>query len=345
MHKEMIAALRASTYHFFMNGEKISFMITEDKDIVVQVCIIEAMVRELISKNDIVFTKKRLKISRHEVINYSDLGKKFLHCLKFDRARIKEFYPMHEFSPNFEKFFSAQENHEKNFPRILGGYFADQVDDYIKSLNESVEFIRLETKKDEFKYKKASFNRLPNENFLGLNKYIDNLLKKYHHLLVLRIDFGYKKRDQFLQSDFFEIDYSEVSEHRLMLMRYIKEKLPEKSIEGFAWKLQHSLNTSYQYSFMLFSKLDAIDEGESEKIVKLIGTYWNEKITGGRGFYYDGKNFPSGFKRFGIGINNYGDEVARAELKKAAFYLTKRDDYLRLLVPENGRSFSKGQLL
>lgn len=342
-HQEMSAALKSSTYCFFEFGDKILWRFSDEKNHIGEVCVIEALMRKLITTKNILLKIKIRKLSRQREIDATDVGKNFLKILNINKNEIKKSFPTHEFSPVVELFFSATSNHQELFPKWKGSCLPSQIDLFINSLNSSINLIRKEGNSKDFKYKRENFTRLSNKNFRGLNSRIDYLFEKYRRFLVVRIDFGYLKGENFLTSKPTEINFSDVRKHRLMLGRYINEKLPTKSIIGFAWKLQYSLNISYQYSYILFSRLDIDGGGDSELITNLIGSYWDRVITNGRGLHYSGEKFGSGYKKFGTGIADCTDALTRKELNKAAFYLTKQDEYIKLLVSENGRSFQNSQ--
>lgn len=341
-HNEISGALAASVHCFLMQDGNLKLRLTGERYEISAVCNIEKLVKELILSTDVIFKKERRPLSGRLKIKNGNIGQLFISYLKLRQDEISHSFPHHEFSPSLKLFFEAKINHQEQYDKYSGLNNFDSFEPYAKSLNECVAKIRKDGKSKTFTKKSQDYHRLPNKNFLALNKYIDNLFIKFQRLLVLRIDFGYVKGVDFLSTNPPDVQHIDVNSHRLQLVRYFKEKLPTKSIVGFAWKLHHSLINSYQYSFILFSRLDVKGGDDSELITKLIGEQWSNVITNGEGFYYSGEKFQGGYKRFGVGIAYFHDTVKRAELVKAAIYLAKKDYYMQLLIPENCRSFGKG---
>ena len=101
---------------------------------------------------------------------------------------------------------------------------------------------------------------------------------------------------------------------------------------GYAWKLEYGPDK-------------VIFEGskvrEDQTLAMLIGDYWKNFITQGRGTYHNCNAFKDGYKTLGVGMINYYDLELREGLFQAAKYLTKQDSYARALVPGNDRTFGR----
>ena len=74
---------------------------------------------------------------------------------------------------------------------------------------------------------------------------------------------------------------------------------------------------------------------------KLLGEYWDNNITKGRGVHYNCNARKSSYKFCCAGMVSYADKRAWEGLQKMAVYLTKSDYLFKLKVPK-GRCFGKG---
>ena len=76
-----------------------------------------------------------------------------------------------------------------------------------------------------------------------------------------------------------------------------------------------------------------------------IGEYWKLVVTNGRGSYWNCNDKKAGYHHLGIGMIHYSDVEKISNLKQAAVYLVKVDHYVRMLTPDNGRTFGRGEIL
>ncbi|MGZ4969142.1 MAG: hypothetical protein ACXWFX_14655 [Methylobacter sp.] len=75
----------------------------------------------------------------------------------------------------------------------------------------------------------------------------------------------------------------------------------------------------------------------------MIGEYWKNDITKGRGIYFSCNANKAAYKYPGIGMIDYYDIELIENLKMAASYLTKTDYYAKVAATEgNMRTFFKG---
>lgn len=75
-----------------------------------------------------------------------------------------------------------------------------------------------------------------------------------------------------------------------------------------------------------------------------IGQYW-EYITNSSGTYWNCNQHKDEYSQCGIGMIHYSDVEKISYLKQAAAYLIKVDHYVRMLTPDNGRTFGRGEIL
>jgi hypothetical protein len=78
----------------------------------------------------------------------------------------------------------------------------------------------------------------------------------------------------------------------------------------------------------------------------MIGQYWENNITQGRGLYYNCNAHKDEYKYCGIGMINWNNSELIANLKLAAQYLAKPDEYISAFMTDIdiGRTFGRGTL-
>ena len=71
---------------------------------------------------------------------------------------------------------------------------------------------------------------------------------------------------------------------------------------------------------------------------------WENEITEGRGFAYNCNAVKFKYKHCGIGMVDHCNEEAMKGLMRIAAYLTKPDEWMRIRLDNNERSFGKGTI-
>lgn len=216
-------------------------------------------------------------------------------------------------------------------------------------LNQFVDAVKKRMSSGEFKRVISAHLRSAAKNYSGLVDYIDSLFARYSRLLVLRVDFSYGKGrlnvEDYSQPsdrlDVLRIVTGEIVEHRIELIDYLKNKCPELGMVGYVWKLEYGREKGHHYHMMFF--LDGAKVRQDIVIAKLIGEHWSNVITQGRGVYYNCNGNKDKYKYCGVGMISHNEAEKLRNLKeKAAIYLTKADRYVSACMPDNRRSFGKG---
>ncbi|PUA19193.1 hypothetical protein C7W93_04705 [Glaciimonas sp. PCH181] len=79
-------------------------------------------------------------------------------------------------------------------------------------------------------------------------------------------------------------------------------------------------------------------------LAALIGRYWVDFITAGRGTFFDCNAEKGKYKYLGIGMISLGDDELRANLLRVVKHLTKKDQYLRKKVSTHRLVFGPGHI-
>jgi hypothetical protein len=185
--------------------------------------------------------------------------------------------------------------------------------------------------------------------------YINKLFDRHARLLVIRIDFGYRKEDIREYGDFerairleddIQAKYLQAQADRVHLFNNMRSNELFTHLLGYAWRLEYgSLKGFHYHTFFFF---DGSKSREDVTIAKSIGEYWVNVITKGRGLYFNCNANKEKYKYLGIGTINDFDTKLRQGLEKAARYLTKQDYYVKMDFNEEGgkkaRTFGKGEI-
>lgn len=264
----------------------------------------------------------------------TQLGERFLRCLKIDVWAINRIFNRHKLSPYFALF--ARHVEESSLPGI--GLWPDTVVHF----NSWAEDIRAEAKVDAFVKTIDDHERAMRKNAASLLKYIRGLHEAHAKLVVVRLDLGYSAAYRLSLGE-EGVDPIMVKRDLNSSLKYLRSKFP--NMVGYAWKLEYGSRKSYHYHLMLF--FNGHEVREDVTLGQLIGDHWDKMITAGNGTHWNCNAKKDAYAKLGllgIGTIRYCDGWLRANLERAALYLTKVDYYVRLNAPGIGRTFGKGVL-
>ncbi len=331
--------------------------ISEDHDHSGEVIRIEELVRGITETQKVLFSTGKNKDAKLKALKnyyFDEIKPYFVHDPKsiMEEDKIKSFqaeviarsFPIHEFNPYVELFFRNVNERlvEKIDAALLSKYSDDELQEKIDLLNAFIESIRTEAASPSFQKTIKNYQRTQSKNYKSLIEYIDRLFAQYARLLVLRIDFSYKKSKYPLTKDEIYDKYSEVKKDRVHFFNNMRSNSLFGQMVGYAWKLEYGLEKGFHYHMLFF--FDGSKVQQDINIARRLGEYWENTITGGRGLYYNCNAFKHGYLNQGIGMINHGDIELREGLKLAAAYLTKTDYYARIVsLEKNGRTFGKGE--
>jgi hypothetical protein len=255
-------------------------------------------------------------------------------------------FPIHRLSPNVELLNKVMKD-----PNVLGIrqylYCPGQRDEkelgkIVDSFNGLFERIRKEAESPEFITGLENYLEQSEKNYQSFLEYNDHLFKRYSRLMVLRIDLSYAKDcdNPYLTANELYEKHWQIKKDLERLCNNVRSNKRFKPMLGHVWKLEYTENTGFHIHVLFY--FDASQVREDITLNRLIGEYWRQIITQGRGRYYNCNAHPERYKELGIGIINADDIPLRKGLEKAAAYLFKPDRYARIEVPNKGRSFGRG---
>lgn len=242
--------------------------------------------------------------------------------------------PDQEFNPYVESFLKSAYHND------VEGITRDQVADQeaIDRLNNFVDDVIDEICSSAFRLKRRRCRENTVKNARGLEEYIDALFEDYPRLLVIRVDFGYKKR--FLSD--YELDPLDILRDKARLIRYANCLLGD-ALVGHAWKMEHGVLKSYHFHMVFF--LNGRERRGDFHIGRQLGQYWVDVITQEQGTTFNCNADKKAYPELAIGMVHRNDPLKRQFLKDhVVTYLTKNDDYMRLKIKAQGkliRTFGK----
>lgn len=360
---EASTALKYRTIRFELEGDNVVPVLDTSDGIAADAAHITDCVKQIIQTEGVLFElvpRRRLLGTVEYVpavmIKATKLGERFLQCLRLDVDRITDLYAIEDFNPYFRLFRqtalhgaddrgempcvdawsgSVLGEYARRYPLSVDGH----LEDFAERLGGAVELVRKQGRSQSFRKEIQAFEKPASENYDSLVALIRANFAACHHLLILRIDLGYAQYycDPALSGE-QAVSYVDVRRHRHALIRFIKRRLPKGAYRGYALKLEFGLDKTYHYHALVMLNGDVVREAAT--ISKLIGDYWKQYITEGKGGAYNCN--AATYKESGIGSVRYFNEEKRAILETVvAAYLTKADLYIRMTKPDGHRAFWK----
>jgi hypothetical protein len=182
------------------------------------------------------------------------------------------------------------------------------------------------------------------KNYQSMINYIDNLFTRYGRLLVIRIDLAYRKDVdvRFMNTNEVYEAYWQAKTDREHLFRNTRTNQIFDDMVGYVWRLEYGEDKGFHNHMIFF--FDGSQVREDISIAKMIGDYWENVITQGRGLAYNCNAHKEKYERCGIGMISWKNFELIANLKLAAQYLAKPDEYISAFMTDidMGRTFGRG---
>ncbi|TAK64617.1 inovirus-type Gp2 protein [Methylobacter sp.] len=268
---------------------------------------------------------------------------------------ITETFPIHTLNPYTGLYIKLEnELREKVGPLNMGKignnlcWFSESYDleELANILNVFVDKIRNEVNGKEFKNAIYKHKRLVNKNTKSLINYIAYLFFLHPRLLVGRLDCRYKKDimggAMLTKDDILEMYVQVKKDRKDFFHNWSRNDLFEGMV-GYVWKLEYTHLTGFHYHMLLFFD-GSMDKQDIDRI-EMLGEFWVNDITDGKGLYFNCNAKKADYKFLGIGMISHHQLEKIENLQRVASYLTKTDYYANAIVPQNGRSFGKCEIL
>jgi len=190
----------------------------------------------------------------------------------------------------------------------------------------------------EFIYKAQ---RTANKNREGMMRYIDSLFEHYSRLVVIRLDLY--EDGPIMNLNGIEMKYWQAKYDFKHLLNNARMNSLFDDMVGYIWSLEYGPERGFHYHLIMF--FDGSQVRDDVYLAWQIGDYWKVVITDGRGSYWNCNAEKKTYPNLGIGMIHHIDVEKINYLKQAAAYLIKVDHYVRILTPDNGRTFGRGEIL
>lgn len=181
-------------------------------------------------------------------------------------------------------------------------------------------------------------SRNERERFNSIREFINQCFALCSRPLILRLDFAYR--------EYRCPDLKTVTRHRDKLLRYLRETYNHQHHDayiGLIWKLEYGPDKGYHLHTLIV--LDGSKVQQDVSLARIIGDYWIDHITEGKGLYYNCNAEKHKYPRCGIGMVDHWDSEKRDYLiNNAASYLAKEDKLMQEMIQrESEHLFRLGQ--
>lgn len=339
---EIERALLNSAISNFENRGEANVIFTAEFDRMRELSQIARLMRDLAASEHILFALEERKGGRRCLRKFPR-GERFVLALDYDISEIRRHFELHKFTPYFELFEDCVKAARLDgLAQAVKSKDPSEIEAWCDALNNCVGQIRARLRSQAFKSRVNLFRRVPNENYLGLCRYLDRLFEKHSGLLVIRLDLGFGKEHHWPSGLRSPVTFEDAIGCRERLLKNRRCNRIFKHMVGYAWKLEYGLDKGFQYHLLLL--FDGSKCQEDVKIAMEIGEHWKKVITNGKGVYWNCNAKKGTYKACGTGRINRTDIELRAILKdKVAIYLTKVDVILKLAMPDGHRSYNRGE--
>lgn len=338
--EDMRDAIFQSTLAYIQHEDHATAMITNDFDEVMGIWRLMCLVQKVIKSKGVLFSLK--KEYGRKRLHYAKLGWNILSALR-GLGEFQRQFPMHKPHPYAELFYRLSQERNLYHQLYWAPPFSDaELQNICDVLNGFVESIRSEARTAKCRASVNHFIRAAKENYASLIAYLNAWFQDRSRLLVLRVDWGYRKERGWPDNKQSATAYEEVKKHREDFFSKMRS-CPElfEHLLGYAIKLEYGLEKGFHYHGLFL--FDGAKVREDVTLARLIGERW-VAITEDKGLYFNCNAQKSVYPQCGIGMVHADDTVAREGLKKIAQYMTKCDSVIKLVPPGNGRSFFKGEM-
>ncbi len=326
-----------------------AFEINEDHNQIVNILSVNKLTEAIIRSKEAFF----INTSRNEkFIDCED--KRVLDIFRYIRKEtakmIQLSFPIHSFNPYIELFKNVTAQLElERYVDFRNRCSDDELANTLDTLNKFLENIRNEAGRPEFKTSINNFQHSLRRNRKSLMDFIELLSARHSKLMVLRINFHYSKEfnNSFERENEFKDKYFQAAKDLKKFLNSVRKRKLSKHMVGYAWKLEYASLAGFHYHLLFF--FDGSEVWDGGNRAKMIGEYWQNIITQGRGRYFNGndKEYVNNNEDCGIvGMIDFNDPYLKEGLKKTVNYLTMPDYayYAKIVAPDNGDTFGKGGL-
>lgn len=238
-------------------------------------------------------------------------------------------------------------------------------------LNYAVQLARTEAKSPEFKTQIKTLQRNINKKRQGLEEYFDGIFEAGRSVHLIRIDLFYDAKEIEMQAikskssktisksiqslkPFVEKEANrrekpsskgfsadEIIKHKEKFLSIVKSGLAPHLL-GYVWKLDYTFEIGFRYHVILCVNSSSIFSRKN--IQEIFDNVWRQQVTGGRGIAYF---YPEGDRDYngcGTGLMSRESPGFAENIAKMIKYMTRPELYLRLELPNKGKTFGRSYI-
>ena len=272
--------------------------------------------------------------SGRPIVRELAFGQQHFSALK---AYVQAFIPGYYFSPHVELFFQCCRYLSvgdwaslKPQDRLSSGLFVGEI------FNCLLCELRKGVKRRKFTRKLAARELTTDRAFKSCKNYFNTLMDVYARLLVLRVDFGYRK------------DYAaSVSPKELKsdLKRFLDSKRTSPrltTLVGYIWRLEYGDEKKLHLHMVFF--LNGSESQNDPWLAEEYGKQWQSSCASGMGIYFNCNRKKLGYKFLGVGRIEYHSYEKRWNfINKALAYLAKKEQYILSKLTRSMRCMGHGE--
>lgn len=206
--------------------------------------------------------------------------------------------------------------------------------------NMLVKEIRSYWKTNKIQTKVNARKNEANRQYDDYCRYADSLFANRAKLLVLRVDLFYKKGHH------NDIDILTITEDLNHLFENKRGNSIFDFMKGYIAKLQYGAEKGLHWHVLFFFDGSMRNNSSHIHLAELIGEYWIETITNGRGDYWNVNAYADRYDKLdrrGIGVIRWWEEPLRNNLKNLVIqYLCKTDQFIKPKCSPKVRLFRRG---
>lgn len=301
------------------------------------------LAEKIIRTNERLFSIRPSRQHDWKYIASTKLGTELLEALKTDVPSIRQFFPDHELNPYFELFVEqAKERDLDYWVALRADMLTDQIAKASDALHGLVNALREEGRSASFKAKLRRFQRSANKNCQSLNRYLRKTLAHHSRINIRRFDLSYRMAEAQFIIQPGVTNHQTVKMHREAFLKALKKSELSKYVIGYAWKMENSSARGFLHHLLLI--LDEKSIQSQSSIDDNLRKMWDE-VTASTGLLVDCNSLRPSFKSIGIGLLDNSNKEAWIIVRKLCTYLTLTDNYLKLNLPDGGRTFGRAEFV
>lgn len=281
------------------------------------------LVRKITQGHETLFAVRR-QLSGHRVLRPDGKGIQLALLLQGGLDEIEECFPDNALNSYLELLQKALKQfpevaHVKPEASLVAEEFVDRV---CTKLNEMVEWIRKESKGEQFQRELDSRRRQCQKNLRAAKLRAEKVFRKCSKVLVIRLDLT-SGREKFERRGIIQsVSAREAKGELDRFRRYVRETYPHLGSEV---KFEYGRMTGYHFHVLIY--LNGHLKQAGSWLAKKMGEHWKNVITEGRGRYL---NCNARWYRFpAAGMIGRGDLLKRKALERVLAYLAKTDFWVK----------------